>query len=353
MNKSAACSTILLMALAAAGKTDSVQLTAMSHYSGVCDASTAIPLGEDRFLVADDEDNCLRIYDTSSNKKAAVSQLDLNKFLDAGKGGKEVDWEGATWLGERVVLITSHGNNKEGKPQERRHRLLALKLKDEADKLDAEKVGGPYRDLLKEMIGHPELKSLKLETLGKLAPEKGGVNIEGMSATPDSRLLIGFRSPLIEKRALVVTLLNPNEVLEQSAKPQFARPFRLNLNGLGVRSIEYVKSRKSYLILAGPAGDGVQSRLYEWDGQSEQPRLLADLRPLLSKLKVSQEGNPEALIVYPSGGMQLLLDEGDRLTNVGGVKVKCKDVNKDALENSPCKDAAGKSFTSVRLKLNN
>jgi hypothetical protein len=342
---------VLVMAVASIPATKSIQLTAPHRHLGVCDASAAVAVGDGRFLVADDEDNCLRLYAANSDGQPLQPPLGLSESLELGGESKEVDWEAATRLGGRLVWLTSHGNNKEGKFQERRHRLLGLTLKESGGKVEVGQAGKPYRRLLEDLLAQPELKKLKLDQLKSLAPEQGGVNIEGLSATPDGRLLIAFRSPVPQGKALVVAMTNPQEVLDGGARAQFAAPSRLDLGGLGVRSIEYAAKRKAYLILAGPAGDGAQSRLYEWDGQSVKPKMLADLRPLLTKLQVSKESNPEALVVYPeSGRVQVLLDGGDQVVTAGGQAVRCKDVRKDALKDAPCRDAEGKHFSSVWLK---
>ena len=48
-------------------------------YRGMCDASAAVALGADHFVVADDEHNTLLVY--RRGKQAPVGSVPLSKFL--------------------------------------------------------------------------------------------------------------------------------------------------------------------------------------------------------------------------------------------------------------------------------
>ena len=146
----------------------------------------------------------------------------------------------------------------------------------------------------------------------RLAAEAdGGLNIEGLAATSDGGLLIGFRNPLRARRALVVPLRNPSEVIE-GRRARLGAAIELDLGGRGIRSIELVGS--AYLIVAGPTADQGSFALYRWSGQaSEAPTLLADL--------TSSGTRPEALMAIPqSARVQLLSDDGGML--VDGIECK-------------------------------
>jgi hypothetical protein len=101
----------------------------ISVYSGICDASAAVALGNDYFVVADDELNLLRIY--KRGQSAPVGQTDLSKFLET-EHDKESDIEGAAAIGNKIFWITSHGANKDDKVQERRRKLFATEIVDAA-----------------------------------------------------------------------------------------------------------------------------------------------------------------------------------------------------------------------------
>src|SRR5262245_44086073 len=61
---------------------------------GMCDASAAAPLGTDRFLVANDEDNVLRIYPRGAGPEP-VQAFDAAGFLQISGDHPESDIEGA------------------------------------------------------------------------------------------------------------------------------------------------------------------------------------------------------------------------------------------------------------------
>src|SRR5262249_36003120 len=138
----------------------------------------------------------------------------------------------------------------------------------------------------------PTLKPFNLLAASRLPPKaRGALNIEGLSATPDGKLLIGFRNPIPGGRALLVPLENPEEVLAGRVA-RFGQPIQLELNGLGIRDLGYWQGK--YLIIAGSYTSGGKTRLYTWLGGDFAPKHLKDID--LKGL------NPEAVILYPDKG---------------------------------------------------
>ena len=276
-------------------------------YAGSCDASASVSLNEELFVVGNDEDNTLQTYRRGHPRP--ISSLPLSEFLDTGP--QEVDIEGAARLGSRIYWIASYSRNSKGAVRRSRHRLFATDIgARQPPALQA--VGKPYSHLVQDLVSTDPLKPLGLEAAARLAAEAdGGLNIEGLAATPDGGLLIGFRNPLRARRALVVPLWNPGEVIE-GRRARLGAAIELDLGGRGIRSIELVGS--AYLIVAGPTADQGSFALYRWSGQaSEAPTLLADL--------TSSGTRPEALMAIPqSARVQLLSDDGGML--VDGIECK-------------------------------
>ncbi|MDQ3959938.1 MAG: DUF3616 domain-containing protein [Pseudomonadota bacterium] len=106
----------------------------VTEYSGMCDASAAIAVRPEMFVVANDEDNTLRVY-KHDKPSEPVHTVDLTSFLKLDPKHPEADIEGATRIGDRIYWITSHGTNKEGKPRPSRHRLFATEVKVADDKV--------------------------------------------------------------------------------------------------------------------------------------------------------------------------------------------------------------------------
>jgi hypothetical protein len=168
-------------------------------------------------------------------------------------------------------------------------------------------VGTPYRTLI------PDVEQMLGKKLDRaLPPKKGGISIEGLSARPGGGLLIAFRSPLIKGKALVVALRNPDEVIDNGAPAQYDEPLLLDLDGRGIRSLEYWYARSSYLLIAGPESDGEEDyALMRWSGPlSTRPETLDGI-----SFRDFQSENcaPEGLLIeHGSNTVYILFDEGNR-----------------------------------------
>ncbi|MFO1312831.1 MAG: DUF3616 domain-containing protein [Burkholderiales bacterium] len=166
-------------------------------YRGACDASAAVALDEQHFIVGNDENDILSIYRRSTS--TAIDRLDLRQFLGT-RPKEEADIEGAAMIDSRIYWITSHGRNSRGELQPSRHRLFATRVVPGSPSR-VEPVGVPYANLLRDLSSAPELAPWKLASAAELPAEaSGGLNIEGLAATTDGRLLVGFRNPPILER---------------------------------------------------------------------------------------------------------------------------------------------------------
>ncbi len=275
-------------------------------YRGICDASAAVALDEQHFAVADDERNVLQVY--RRGQAEAVGSLSLVDVLGAEK---ESDLEGAAQVGGVTYWISSHSLNSKGKGGKDRRRFFATELVPGSKPPALRVIGKPRQDLLEAMAQAPALKPYALGHAAQLPAEApGGLNIEGLAATPQGGLLIGLRNPIPAQGALVVALNNPREWLA-GAPAAFGKPIELPLGGRGIRSIEGFGG--AYLIVAGPPGDDGSFVVYRWSGTAgEAPQALAlDLGTL----------HPEALFVVPGKRkLQILSDDGG--VKLGGTECK-------------------------------
>ncbi|HKS36722.1 MAG TPA: DUF3616 domain-containing protein [Verrucomicrobiae bacterium] len=319
-----------LVAAAACGKAATAQLnlSAPTVYSGICDASAAVALGNRLFVAANDEDNQLRIYDRDRGGPP-IHSIDLSTFLQADRQSPEADLEGAARVGNRIYWISSHGRNQNGKRRPGRERFFATEIRTNQESIELTPTGKPYRNLLRDLVNEPKLKAFNLGDASRLAPkEPNAFNIEGLCATPEGHLLIGFRNPVPRGKALLVPLLNPAELVE-GRSPKFGEPLLLNLNGLGIREISRHEGRN--LVVAGSFDGAGKSHLYEWDGRS--PAAIH-----LGKINFGKF-NPEAVIFYPDRAgdeIQVLSDDG----NVAAGGKKCKDL----------KDPSERTFRGLWLR---
>ncbi len=254
-------------------------------YRGLCDASAAVELGRDSFVVAGDEDNVLRAYRIGEEQPLARSR-DLSSLLEAEIDHgefREADIEGVARIGELVFWIGSHSQSRKGAARSTRNVLFATRIALRDGKtLEVELESRPYRKLVDDLLELPALAPFELDEARRRSPKRpGGLNIEGLAATPEGALWIGFRSPLSATGgALVVPLLNPLQVI-RGKRPTFGEPMTLALGERGIRSLDYLQSRRAYSIVAGPSrGDGPFA-LYQWAGRSDQaPERCAPEHPL-------------------------------------------------------------------------
>ena len=290
------------------------------RFFGDAEASTAVPVGNDFMFVANDENETIHLYKRDGSEP--LRSFDFSTELRAKKHPKdEVDLEASTRIGNRIYWLGSHSNKKgDGKFQPNRHRLFATDLVGETNLVYA----GRYDSLRSDLIEWDNRTSrLGLEqsaAVGVPPDEPGGkgFNIEGLSVTPDGRTAwIGFRAPLVltngRPHALLVPVLNlPDLIGSRPSKAQFGPPVLLDLGGRGIRSIETFTNR--VLIVAGPAANDGDFRLFVWDGDSSHQPTLCDAT--LDRVGSERKLRPEAIVGFvgpinaANPEVQLLSDDG-------------------------------------------
>lgn len=340
-------------------------------YRGMSDASAAVALDGEHFIVADDEHNTFHVYRRNEpNEPAACKPWDEPLRIDPSDEHPEADIEGAAWLDGRIYWITSHGRNKDGKWRPNRHRFFAITFRvpgepatDDTAPADGcepnatspeatgagraapggssahgptpsiQPFGRAYDRLARDLEGDPRLAALGVDrairsdqkNAERLAPKDEGLNIEGLAAGADGRsLLLGLRNPRPGGQALVVPLLNPREMLVEGANARLGEPILLDLRvrrrgvvlSLGVRSMEYDPAARSYLLVAGPADEQRVFALFRWSGDpADRPRFLLDPTAAIARF---ERFAPEAAFLWPTPApaWQLLSDDGSLLVRV-------------------------------------
>jgi hypothetical protein len=298
------CKILGIVALAMDSLLMSAPAPPPSRYQGMSDASAVVTLGSEHFAVADDEDNVLRIYslDSSGLPEHAV---DFSSFLAVDPRSPEVDLEGAARIGDRIYWISSHGRNKRGEECLSRHRFFATTIVESNGVFDIKAIGQSYTNLLHDLLNDLGLARFNLPAAAKRAPKaKEGLNIEGLCATPEGHLLVGFRNPIPDGMALIVPLLNPADLII-GKQARFGKPLLLDLGGLGIRSIAMSKDR--YLIAAGSYDGTGQVVLYEWEGGPVVPRRLQrnEIVGLNAEaVEFFDEGTKELLVASDDGALK-------------------------------------------------
>jgi len=290
-------------------------------FYGSADASAAVALDGQRFIMADDENNILRVYDWNQPGSEPICQTDISVDIGSDPKYPEADIEGAAWLNNRIFWITSHGRSKKGAYRQGRCRFFATSV----DPNGMTTIEGVYANLIDNLITYDKQYKLGLQAAigtandhvntqknGKLAPKEKGLNIEGLCTAADgSTMLIGFRNPRPQvdgkEMALIIPLTNPEAVVLKGQIPVFNSPILIDLGGLGIRSIEYAPKLKKYFIIAGSHKGGEDApvfHLYTYDFQKQE----------LDKLFTFSDFSPEALFQFPDTDEIILLsDDGTRM----------------------------------------
>ena len=292
----------------------------------ISDASAAVALDSKLFIVADDEGNKLCIYDSNNPGSAPVAEPSIEAFLNIDPSQPETDIEGATWFNGRIFWITSHGRNKDGKYWYSRYQFFATTVTRTGQQINVT-VNGNYTKLIDDLIAYDLIHHdlgladaigvvgghIDPNEIPELAPKNKGLNIEGLSTTADGNsILICFRNPRPDvgpgvKKALIIELYNPQEVVLDGAAAAFGPPILLDLNGFGIRSIEYSPTLGQYLIVAGSHKSDDEEPLqilYKYDITSGTLTKLSDFVIL----------TPEAVFQFPgSNDIYLLSDDGTLL----------------------------------------
>ncbi len=226
-------------------------------FDGIYEPSGIQQLPDGRFIVVQDEyidpiqifsfDAGGRVTEKSALCKPGISSAGASCGL-----GKMTDLE-AVALDKNgyIYIITSHSRKKkDGKRSPSREKLARFRI--EGNRIIEPAV---VTDLKAHIIDeHAILKQAAEITDVK---NKGSLNIEGLAYDfAQDRLLIGFRTPLADSKAIIITIDNPIGLFEPGKAPRVAdEAILLDLNGEGIRALAYDPRLRSYLILSRSAGE--------------------------------------------------------------------------------------------------
>lgn len=275
--------------------------------TGVYEPSAIQQLADGRFLVVEDEkDSPFSLV--TLNPDGSVGSIPLGTGSTTGDGGlgKLDDLEGlACNRSGHVFAITSHSRDGDGEEKKSRHKLVRFSIQ-EGRIVDPRKV----TDLKSALTtAHPVLAAaaqiLDVKT-------QGGLNIEALEITPDQqRLLLGFRSPLLEGRAIIAGIENPDALFDSGEPPRIADGLiTLDLDGHGLRGMSYLPALGGYLLISGPVSkEQSQFRLWFWDGQANA-RALRVTVPGLPGFEHAEGISPAVIHGRPC--IILVSDDGSR-----------------------------------------
>ncbi len=275
--------------------------------TGLYEPSAIQQLPDGRFLIVEDEvGHPLSLADIAAD--GTVSSRALTRHWFEGKDAfwKLDDLEGLTLdTAGHVYAITSHSRDGDGDEKKARDKLVRFRI--EGNHVSKPKVAKGLKAAL--VAAHPELAAAA--AIGDVKGG-GGLNVEALEIAPDlSRLLVGFRSPLVNGRAIIASLVNPATVFKKGASPRISPVLdTFDLGGSGLRGMSYVPSLAGYVLISGPvAREQVQFQIWFWSGRhGEEARRISV--PGLAGFEHA-EGVSSAVI---DGRQQLIIvsDDGSR-----------------------------------------
>jgi hypothetical protein len=266
--------------------------TTTRYYAGSSDASTEQAVGNGYMLVGDDENQALRLYDTTVSGPP-VNSFDFSNLLNL-PAQKEVDIEASARAGNIIYWMGSESNNSDGSVRPSRDRVFATQVNGTGSSTTLTFLG--YYDQLKEdLLNWDAANGNQFNFAADAAPgvpsegSNAAFNIEGLEFAPGSTstAYVSFRAPIVgpNNQALIVPVTNFDQLTggnPGTTHATFGAPILLNLGGRGIREIQK-NADNQYLIIAGPAVDGGPNTeaLYTWDGVgADAPQLRStDLTP--------------------------------------------------------------------------
>jgi Protein of unknown function (DUF3616) len=241
------------------------EIPAFQTLTGIYEPSAIQQLANGRFLVVEDEkDHPLSVVTLADDGSASTVALTATLLQAFSSFWKLDDLEGlAADRAGFVYAITSNSRGDDGNEKRAREKLARFRV-------EGERVVEPkVVDGLKKAL---TTRHTVLAAAAQVRDVKagGGLNIEALEVTPDQqRLLIGFRSPLRDGRALIASVENPSAIFEADEVPRIAPSLEeLDLGGQGIRGLSYVPAIGAYLVIGGPpTREQDDFDLWRWSGQ--------------------------------------------------------------------------------------
>jgi hypothetical protein len=235
--------------------------------TGLYEPSSIQQLADGRFLVVEDEKKHPFSLVTIS-AAGTVSSTPLLPPAGDDAAWKLDDLEALAIDQAGVVYaLTSHSRSGSGAAKQARDKLVRFRV--EGGRMAAPSLVRELKPAL--TAAHPVLAAaadiLEVKT-------EGGLNIEALEIDADGRrLLVGFRSPLLDGQAIIACVENPAAMFDAGEPPRISFDLiTLDLGGSGIRGMAYVPALAGHLIISGPvARQQVQFQLWFWSGQPGGP----------------------------------------------------------------------------------
>ena len=270
------------------------------QFKSIYEPSGAVALPNNQLLLVEDESQ-ESLHLIEFNKDGEIKELGspkMSRKTEMKLKHKVRDLEGVTSHNKQIYAITSHSTNKVHKHKKAREQIIRFEYED--GKVSHFKHYHGLLDELKKL--HPIFNSLSMK-------RKKEVNIESLAWDKENNsLLIGFRTPLIKGKAIVVTLTNPDSIFDKKEQPKLEKPIFLDLYGDGIRGMSWDEAKQGYWIISGSIGKrkGQEFALWFWDKNNNTLTINEENRNL---------GYAEGITKIENLGLFVVQDNGSKKTH--------------------------------------
>ncbi|KAA3598438.1 MAG: DUF3616 domain-containing protein [Calditrichaeota bacterium] len=239
-----------------------------NNFSEIYEPSAITQLKDGRFLVIEDEkEHSLNIVSLNTNQRFSSQSIESENLpfkemrrLDDLEG-LDIDKNGF------IFAITSHSRSGKGKVKRNREKFLRFNFNE--NQIENASV---VLDLKKHLIQNQNIliEAAEIEDV----KNDGGLNIEGLAFdAKKEKLLVGYRSPLSNSKAIISTIENPTEIFTLGEQPKISPKLQLlDLQGEGIRGMNFDQKLGGFLIISGPVAKlKVPFKLWFWN-QKDAPK---------------------------------------------------------------------------------
>ena len=278
----------------------------INMFNGVYEPSAVQQLPDGKLLIAEDEPNHAFSIISIDKTGRFIEDEALDTRVITGFKRRLSDLEALARDDEGFIYaLTSHSRTRKGNRSPDREHLMRFKIQ------DGNVLGLTSYDNLTQVLetDHKLHDLIRERTKAEVSFEE--INIEGMAFDPvKKRLVLGFRDPEFNNMALVAFISNPKDVFEHNAKPEFDEVAILDIDGGGIRSINYDPVLKNYVIANEVKDETGQkfSQLWTWSGNpTDEPQKIS----LPNLQHITNVEAVDSITVNGKPQMILMGDEGN------------------------------------------
>ena len=278
----------------------------INMFNGVFEPSAVQQLPDGKLLIAEDEPNHAFSIISIDKTGRFVEDEALDTRVITGFKRRLSDLEALARDEEGFIYaLTSHSRTRKGNRSPDREHLMRFKIQ------DGNVLGLTSYDNLTQVLetDHKLHDLIRERTKAEVSFDE--INIEGMAFDPvKKRLVLGFRDPEFNNMALVAFISNPKDVFERNAKPEFDEVAVIDIDGGGIRSLNYDPVLKTYVIANEVKDENGQkfSQLWTWSGNpTDEPQKIS----LPNLQHITNVEAVDSIIVNGKPQMILMGDEGN------------------------------------------